>query len=88
MGLATRSGCGETCIKANMPCRGCFGPTKEVIDQGAKALSAVASLLGIEGEEQMTEEDVEKLVNGIVDPAGTFYRFSLPASLLGRKRME
>jgi len=88
MGPATRSGCGETCISANMPCRGCFGPTKEVIDQGAKALSAVASLLGIEGKEQMTEEDVEKLVNGIVDPAGTFYRFSLPASLLGRKRME
>ena len=88
LGPVTRSGCGETCIRANMPCRGCFGPTKEVIDQGAKALSAVASLLGIEGEEQMTEEDVEKLVSGIVDPAGTFYRFSLPASLLGRKRIE
>ncbi len=88
LGIATRSGCGERCINANMPCRGCFGPIKGVVDQGAKALSAIASLLGLEGEEQMTEEDVEKLVNGIVDPAGTFYRFSLPASLLGRKRLE
>jgi len=88
VGPATRSGCGERCIKANMPCRGCFGPVDGVIDQGAKALSAIVSLLGLEGEEKMTEEDVEKLVNGIVDPAGTFYRFSLPASLLRRRITE
>ncbi len=87
LGPATRSGCGERCINANMPCRGCFGPTKEVMDQGAKALSAIASILGIEGEEKMTEEEVEKLIDGIVDPAGTFYRFSLPSSLLRRKKM-
>jgi len=88
VGPATRSGCGERCINANMPCRGCFGPVDGVIDQGAKALSAIVSLLGLEGEEKMTEEDVEKLVNGIVDPAGTFYRFSLPASLLRRRITE
>lgn len=88
LGPATRSGCGERCIKANMPCRGCFGPTKEVMDQGAKALSAIASVLGVEGEEKMTDEDVQKLIDQIVDPAGTFYRFSLPSSLLKRKRMK
>ncbi|MBA7486183.1 NAD(P)H-quinone oxidoreductase subunit K, chloroplastic [subsurface metagenome] len=88
LGPATRSGCGETCIKANMPCRGCFGPLDGVIDQGAKALSAIVSILGIEGEEKMTDEDVKKLVDGIADPAGTFYRFSLPSSLLRRKRVE
>ncbi|TEU04090.1 MAG: oxidoreductase [Dehalococcoidia bacterium] len=87
MGPATRSGCGETCITANMPCRGCFGPVDGVIDQGAKGLSMIASILGIEEEEKMTEEDVTRLIEGIADPAGTFYRFSLPASLLGRKRM-
>jgi F420-non-reducing hydrogenase small subunit len=58
-----------------------------VIDQGAKALSMIASLLGIEDEDTLTEEQVSKLIDGIADPAGTFYRFSLPSSLLGRKRM-
>jgi F420-non-reducing hydrogenase small subunit len=86
MGPATRSGCGETCIRANQPCRGCFGPVDGVVDQGAKALSMIASILGIE-EEKMTEEEVATLIEGIADPAGTVYRFSLPASLLGRKRM-
>ena len=86
-GPFTRSGCGETCIKANMPCRGCFGPTKEVVDQGAKGLSMLASILGLEDEEKMTDEDVNKLISGIEDPAGTFYRFSLASSILRRKRV-
>ena len=88
LGPATRSGCGETCIRANQPCRGCFGPVDGVIDQGAKALSMIASILGLEDEEKMTDEEVERLINGIADPAGTFYRFSLPASLLRRKRIK
>ena len=88
LGPATRSGCGESCINANMPCRGCFGPTKEVADQGAKGLSAIASILGVEGEEKITDEDAKKLIDQIVDPAGTFYRFSLPSSLLKRKIMK
>jgi F420-non-reducing hydrogenase small subunit len=88
LGPVTRSGCGERCIKANMPCRGCMGPAKGTVDQGAKALSIIASILGLEEEEGMTEEEVKKLLDGIVDPAGTFYRFSLPGSLLTRKRME
>ena len=88
LGPATRSGCGETCIKANMPCRGCFGPIEGVVDQGAKALSMIASILGLDGEDKMSDEDVKKLVEQIADPAGTFYRFSLPASLLRRRRME
>ncbi len=87
LGPATRSGCGERCIKANMPCRGCFGPVDGVLDQGAKMLSAIASLLGLEDEKSMTEKDIQKLVDQIVDPAGTFYRFSLPASLLRRRRI-
>jgi F420-non-reducing hydrogenase small subunit len=88
MGPATRTGCGETCIKANQPCRGCFGPLDGVVDQGARALSMVASILGVEGEETMSEEDVKKLIDNIADPAGTVYRFSLASSLLRRKRME
>ena len=86
-GPFTRSGCGETCINANMPCRGCFGPTKEVEDQGAKGISMIASILGLEDEEKMTDEEVDKLIASIEDPAGTFYRFSLADSILRRKRM-
>lgn len=87
LGPVTRSGCGERCINANMPCRGCFGPTKEVVDQGAKGLSAIASILGVDDEEKMTEEDTKKLIDQIVDPAGLFYMYSLASSLLKRKRM-
>ena len=87
VGPATRSGCGETCINANQPCRGCMGPMSSVAEQGAKSLSMIASILGIDEEENMSDADVAKLIDGIADPAGTVYRFSLPSSLLGRKRM-
>lgn len=80
LGPATRSGCGERCINANMPCRGCFGPTREVVDQGAKFLSSLTSILEVE-----TEEDEKKVLDSIVDPAGLFYMYSLPASLLHRR---
>jgi F420-non-reducing hydrogenase small subunit len=83
MGPATRTGCGERCIEANMPCRGCFGPTDQVFDQGAKFLSALASILGTDN-----EEEIEKIIQTIVDPAGTFYRFSLPVSIMRRKKLE
>ncbi len=83
MGPATRTGCGQRCISANMPCRGCFGPTDQVIDQGAKFLSAFASILATND-----EKEIDKIVETIVDPAGTFYRFSLPHSILRRKRLE
>lgn len=86
LGPATRSGCGERCINANMPCKGCFGPAQEVIDQGAKGLSAIAAILGVEGEEKMSEEEVEKLVSQVTDPIGTFYMYSLASSILRRKR--
>ncbi len=87
LGPATRTGCGERCINANMPCRGCFGPPKGSLDQGAKMISALGSMLGVEDEDKATEEEVESLVNQVDDPAGLFYMFSLPASLLRRKRM-
>jgi F420-non-reducing hydrogenase small subunit len=83
MGPATRGGCGERCIEGNMPCRGCFGPTDQVRDQGAKFLAAFASILDVKD-----EAEVERIVDSIVDPAGTFYRFSLPSSILRRKKME
>ncbi len=83
LGPATRSGCGERCINGNMPCRGCFGPSDGVVDQGAKFLSAIASITDC-----ADEEEVERVIGAVVDPLGTFYRFSLPSSVLRRKRME
>ncbi len=81
-GPATRGGCGARCIEANMPCRGCFGPPAEVLDQGAKLVSAIASIYQAD-----SEEEIARMVEEIVDPAGTFYRFSLANSLMGRRRM-
>ncbi len=82
LGPVTRSGCGERCIRANMPCRGCFGPLEGVVDQGAKILSAIASII-----DSTDEEEIERIINTIADPLGTFYRFSLPSSLLRRRRI-
>lgn len=81
-GPATRGGCGVRCIKANMPCRGCFGPPPGVIDQGARMLSAVASIC-----EANTEDEITRMVEEVVDPAGTFYRFGMADSILKRKRL-
>lgn len=83
LGPATRGGCGQRCIKGNMPCRGCFGPPPGVIDQGAKMLSALTS--SYDAKEQ---EEIARLLSEVVDPAGTFYRFAMAASLLRRKRLS
>ncbi len=79
LGAATRSGCGAVCVVGNMPCTGCMGPTSRITDYGAKALSALAS--GVSGEDP---DDIRQRLEQIVDPVGTFYRYSLPAGLLGR----
>ncbi|MFB0556871.1 MAG: oxidoreductase [Dehalococcoidia bacterium] len=82
MGPATRGGCGARCIEANMPCRGCFGPVAGVYDQGAKMLSALASIYAVKDEREIT-----RMVEELTDPAGTFYRFGMSTSLLQRKRI-
>ncbi|UCF49049.1 MAG: oxidoreductase [Thermoplasmatales archaeon] len=85
MGPATRGSCEARCLDANMPCTGCGGPTPNSLDQGAKMISAIASILGIEDEEKMSDEEVEKLIDQIVDPVGTFYKYGLPAALINRR---
>jgi F420-non-reducing hydrogenase small subunit len=82
MGPATRAGCGQLCIRGNMPCTGCFGPTSKVHDQGGKYLSAVASMLSA-----LDDEAIEKALDSIPDPIGTFYRYGLAGSLLRRRTM-
>lgn len=83
LGPATRAGCEALCVRGNMPCTGCFGPTSRVRDFGAKALSAVASILS-----SNDGEEIRRVLDALPDPAGSFYRYSLPASLLSRRAME
>lgn len=80
MGPATRGGCGVRCIEGNAPCRGCYGPPIDVPDPGAKMMSAIGTMI-----DSNDEEEIEKIVDQIDDPAGTFYRFSLPGSIFRRK---
>ncbi len=83
LGPATRGGCGETCIRINIPCRGCFGPVPGVIGQGPKYLSTLTSLIKAE-----RDEDIKEIIDSIDDPAGYFYRFTQPASILGQQVLE
>jgi F420-non-reducing hydrogenase small subunit len=76
-GPATHNGCGALCINAQMPCRGCYGPPDGVLDQGSELLDAIVSSMAGE-----SDAEIRRVVGTIVDPVGTFYRFSLGASLL------
>jgi F420-non-reducing hydrogenase small subunit len=84
MGIATRGGCGATCIEANMPCRGCFGPTSQMLDPGAEVISAIGSIAGDANENDVAAHEMKKTVRSVRDPAGTFYRFTLPSAFLNR----
>jgi F420-non-reducing hydrogenase small subunit len=80
LGPATRTGCGEACIRINIPCRGCFGPVPSIAGFSPKYLSTLTSLIQVE-----KDEDIEKAVDSIDDPAGLLYRFTQPSSILGRR---
>ncbi|MBN2056694.1 oxidoreductase [bacterium] len=81
LGPATRSGCNARCTEALMPCRGCYGPSGEVTDQGTAMVSAIASIL-----DATDEETAHKLIDQIVDPVGTFYRFSMSSSMMKARK--
>jgi len=87
MGPATRGGCDAQCLNANMPCTGCGGPCPRETEQGAAMVSALASILGV-AEEKEKDFDAAKLIEQVKDPLGTFYRYSLPSSILRRKVMD
>jgi len=79
MGSATRGGCGALCPSVNMPCRGCYGPMPGAADVGADAIGAMTSIVAASD-----EASVAGTVGRLADPLGTFYRFTLPVSVLGR----
>lgn len=82
MGPATRGGCGVRCVEGNAPCRGCYGPADGITDPGAKMMSAIGTII-----DSKEPDEIKKIIEGIEDPAGTFYRFSIPASIL-KKRLN
>ena len=76
-GPATASGCDAKCPAAGAPCIGCYGPAVGVVDFGARMMTAVASVI-----DSNDPDEVDRILDGIVDPAGSFYRFNLANSLL------
>jgi F420-non-reducing hydrogenase small subunit len=80
MGPVTRAGCKTQCIKANMPCTGCYGPTDNVQDVGAAYISTLASIIDSDN-----REEVKKIISDIPDIAGMVYRYSLPSFILKKK---
>lgn len=83
MGPATRSGCDALCVKANIGCRGCYGAPPGVLDQGAKMVAALGSII-----DATSPEEARKVIDTIADPMGTFYRFSMAVSLLKRVQIK
>jgi F420-non-reducing hydrogenase small subunit len=80
-GPATRSGCNSRCPNVGAPCIGCYGAAPGVLDQGARLMTAIASVV-----DEKEPEAIDRVLDGLADPAGTFYRFSLAHSLLRASR--
>ncbi len=83
LGPATRSGCEARCLRAAMPCRGCYGPATDVSDQGAKMIGALAGMVEAQG-----AGGAKPVIDQIIDPMGTLYRFGLASSTLVRRRRQ
>jgi F420-non-reducing hydrogenase small subunit len=76
-GPATRSGCNARCPSAGAQCIGCYGPAEGVLDYGARLISAYGSVI-----DSNDPAEIDRILDGLVDPAGQFYRFNLAGSLL------
>jgi F420-non-reducing hydrogenase small subunit len=76
-GIATRSGCNARCPSAGAQCIGCYGPAEGVVDYGARLITGFASVI-----ESNDPDQIDRILDGIPDPTGQFYRFNLAGSLL------
>lgn len=83
LGSVTRDGCGARCLMAGMPCRGCFGAPDGVTDQGARFLSALGTIVDADD-----PRGIAAILAQVDDPIGYAYRFSLPDSLLMRRKVR
>lgn len=89
LGPATIGGCGARCTRVGQPCRGCYGPSPDVQEQGASMFTAVASLFPVLDEDPTCGEDeIAKIMSTIKDPLGYFYAYTLGKSLIKRAVKE
>ncbi len=89
LGPATMGGCGARCTRVGQPCRGCYGPSPDVQEQGASIFTAVASLFPILDEDPTCGEDeIIRIMSSIKDPLGYFYAYTLGKSLIKRAVVE
>jgi F420-non-reducing hydrogenase small subunit len=82
-GPATRSGCNARCPTAGAQCIGCYGPAEGVVDYGSRLIAAFASVIDSD-----KPEEIDKILDGLVDPAGQFYRFNLAGSLMHASKFD
>jgi F420-non-reducing hydrogenase small subunit len=80
-GPATSDGCGALCPRVGAACIGCYGPAAGVSDYGARLLSAFASVI-----DANDPAAIERILDGLPDPVGQFYRFGLAGSTLRASR--
>jgi F420-non-reducing hydrogenase small subunit len=76
-GIATRNGCNARCPSAGAQCIGCYGPAEGVVDYGARLITGFASVI-----ESNDPDQIDRILDGIPDPTGQFYRFNLAGSLM------
>ncbi|MBE6524257.1 MAG: oxidoreductase [Thermoplasmata archaeon] len=89
LGPATVGGCGARCTKVGQPCRGCYGPTADVQEQGASVFTAIASMFPIREDDGIIGEDeIIKIMSEVKDPLGYFYAFTLGKSLIKKAVVE
>lgn len=80
-GPSTRNGCGALCPQAGAQCIGCYGPTDNSVDFGARLMTAFASVIDSED-----PDEIDRILDTLPDPTGQCYRFNLAGSLLGAAR--
>ncbi|RLI27063.1 MAG: F420-nonreducing hydrogenase, partial [Candidatus Hecatellales archaeon] len=73
MGPVTRAGCQAACIRAGVPCDGCYGPAEKTWDQGLAMLDGLLNL----AKERFPKLKVETL-------SGMVYRYTYASSILQR----
>ncbi len=91
MGVATRDGCRALCPAVNMPCTGCYGPPEGVVNQGAKMIGALGSVLELGGYFGLSESDAAERTDAILDSlpdlAGTVCRYTMGANAIGANKL-